>query len=430
MSRSKINIKQVNKLSVVEEIKALREENARLKKELEDEEWASKKTNEGIKALYKELEKKNEELKKFDQLKSDFISTVSHELRTPLSITKEGISLVLDRIPGEINEKQSQILGMAKDNIDRLARIIDDMLDISKIEEGGVELRKELIDITSVIKQVVSSFEPVVKKKGLELKVNLPKEGIDIYADADRITQVFTNLMGNAIKFTEEGYIEISAAEKEDEVECFVADTGMGIARYDLPEVFTKFRQFRRVVGPGERGTGLGLSIAKGIVEMHKGKIWCESELGKGTKFILTLPKYTAEAMFKEYVNKGIKEAMEKDSKMSLIVVSIAGFDKLIQKMPIRQIGSILKDMETVLKNALRRKGDVVAKNTGEVIVILADCNKESALRVESRLKEVLKDYLAREKMIDNIKLQFGCTTYPDEAVSDEELIKKAKKIE
>ncbi len=231
--------------------------------------------------------------KEVEGMKTEFITTVSHELRTPLSITREGISLVQDEIPGRINEKQKEILATAMENIDRLARIINNLLDISKIEAGKAELKRSLNNITSLVKKIVSSFASMAEKRGLELRMSLPEERIDVYADADRIVQVLTNLINNALKFTKEGIIEVSIRKKEKEVECSVADTGIGISKDDIPKVFSKFQQFSRVEGAGEKGTGLGLSIAKGIVEMHQGKIWVESKFGKGSRFFFTLPRET-----------------------------------------------------------------------------------------------------------------------------------------
>ena len=247
----------------------------------------------------KNTEKAVKELKKLDQLKTDFISTVSHELRTPLSITKEGISLVLDKVTGEINEKQEDMLITARNNIDRLARIINDLLDVSKIEAGKIELKRELLNIVALIKHIAASFELKFKEKNLELRVNVPEKEIEAFVDSDKITQVFTNLIGNALKFTDSGYIEISLQEKkENKIEFIVADTGLGISEEDLPKVFSKFEQFGRVPGPGEKGTGLGLSITKGIIELHGGRIWVESpawpdrpEGSKGTKFTFFIPK-------------------------------------------------------------------------------------------------------------------------------------------
>ena len=413
--------KNKTKEQLIEELKEAKDE-------LELQAWGLKKTNDGIKLLYKELEEKTKRLQELDRLKSDFISTVSHELRTPLAITKEGIGLVLDEIPGKINEKQQKILTTARNNIDRLARIINNLLDMSKIEAGKIGLKKELINIRSLIQQLTFSFEPKVKDKGLELKVNLPKEEIDIYVDADRVMQVFTNLVYNAIKFTKVGFIEVSVRQKDSEVECSVADTGIGISKKDLPEVFSKFRQFGRTADAGEKGTGLGLSIAKGIIDMHGGRIWLESEFGKGTKFTFTLPKYNAEMLFREYLDNGIKEAIEKDTRLSLIVVSIAEMSKLRQKFPDGEIQSILKDIEDILKNSLRRERNVALQVSGEVIILLSDCNKKKALRVESRLEQLLDDYLRAERLVDRVKLRFGCASYPDEVGNAEELVKKAKK--
>lgn len=229
--------------------------------------------------------------KKIDQLKDEFIGTVSHELRTPLSIVKEGISLVLDGIPGKINEQQAKVLTIAKVNIDRLSRIINNLLDISRIEAGKVEARKERIDLIALLQQALLYFESKIKGKGLEIRTNFPEKEIRVYADPDMLTQVITNLVNNSIRFTKEGHIELSARELDGRVECSVSDTGIGINKADLPKVFGKFQQFDRVSGPGEKGTGLGLSIAKKLIEMNGGDIRIESERGKGTKIIFTLPR-------------------------------------------------------------------------------------------------------------------------------------------
>lgn len=292
------------------------------KADLEIQTWGLDKTNQAIKLLYKELAEKNRRLEELDRLKSEFVSTVSHELRTPLSITKEGISLILDGIPGEINEKQIKILTTARNNIDRLARIINDLLDISRIESGKMKLKKELVNIKGLVQQVATAFQPKIQEKGLELKVALPKEKIDIYADSDRIIQVLTNLAYNSIKFTEKGYIKIAVSEKENELECSVSDTGIGISPDNLSRLFNKFLQFGRIAGAGEKGTGLGLSIAKQIVKMHNGDMWAESpferkkdDFGPGAKLTFNLPKYTPKAFLKEAIHLVVQAAIEKDSR-------------------------------------------------------------------------------------------------------------------
>jgi len=369
--------------------------------------------------------------KEVDRMKTEFISTVSHELRTPLSITKEGINLVLDRIPGELNEKQERILGTARGNIDRLSRIINNLLDISKMEAGKLDLKREEVNLVDMAKHVVASFEASFKEKGVELKLSASEQRIHMYIDADRVVQIFTNLIGNALKFTEKGSVEVSILDRGKDVQCEVIDTGVGIAREDIPKLFSKFQQFGRTTGSGEKGTGLGLVISKEIVEMHQGKIWAESEPvsgGKLTKFIFILPKYTLETIYREYVHNAMREAMKKDAKMSLVVVSMRDLDQLKKELSEEKAALILRDLEAILRNSLRRQGDVAFKDLTEAFVILADCNKENALRVGARLEQSLKDYLVSQKLAGKVQLRFGYATFPDEAKNDEELINLARR--
>ena len=172
-----------------------------------------------------------------------------------------------------------------------------------------VDLKREFVDIAGLIQGTTASFSLRAKEKGLKINTLLPNQKIKAFIDKDRIVQAFTNLIGNALKFTQAGEITLLLEDKEKEIECSVSDTGKGIAKEDLPRVFSKFQQFGRTYGPGEKGTGLGLSITKGIIELHKGKIWVTSELDQGTKFTLTLPKYTTPELLKECLGSGLKKA-------------------------------------------------------------------------------------------------------------------------
>ncbi|MDD5427780.1 MAG: HAMP domain-containing sensor histidine kinase [Candidatus Omnitrophica bacterium] len=241
--------------------------------------------------IFKPLSVEIARRKRVEKMKDEFIGTVSHELRTPLSITKEGLSLVLDKIPGPLNEQQARILTVSKNNINRLSRIINDLLDISKIDAGKKVVRHEAFDIIPVIWQTMALFQARIRDKGLAFRSVLPKGAIVVRGDVDAIIQVLTNLIGNALKFTERGSIDISLKDTPEEIELSVHDTGVGISKEDMPKLFEKFQQFGRVNGPGEKGTGLGLAIAKGIITAHNGRIWAESEFGKGTKITFVLPK-------------------------------------------------------------------------------------------------------------------------------------------
>lgn len=238
-----------------------------------------------------ELIRANQELIKLDRLKSEFITNVSHELRTPIAMIKEGVSQVVEGLHGELQEKQRYCLDKALGNINRLARIVNSILDISSLEAGRVDLKKEKVNIVEIAGWIASYYASRAKEKNLEIKTSFSSECVELPVDRGKLTQVFLSLMDNAIKFTEKGSIEVRVQDKDGAVEASISDTGIGISQDDLPKVFDKFRQFSRTYGPGEKGVGLGLSIIKGAIELHGGKIWVESEAGKGTKFSFSLPK-------------------------------------------------------------------------------------------------------------------------------------------
>ncbi|OGC10006.1 hypothetical protein A3F86_03755 [candidate division WOR-1 bacterium RIFCSPLOWO2_12_FULL_45_9] len=232
------------------------------------------------------------ERKKIDLLKTEFVSTVSHELRTPLALIKEGVSIVLDGLYGKINKDQKKLLSIAKSNVDRLARIINELLDISKIEAHRVELNRSQVDICAVAARIIEQMRGQAEESDINLTLKAFPQAVELSADSDRLEEVFINLFSNAIKFTpKNGTISVEIVDKDSLVEVSVADTGRGISEADLPRVFSKFEQFGRTPGPGIKGTGLGLSIVKGLIELHGGNIRVESQPGKGTKFIFTLPK-------------------------------------------------------------------------------------------------------------------------------------------
>ncbi len=375
------------------------------------------------------LKKANEELQKLNQVKSDFISTVSHELRTPLTTMKEFTSILLDGIPGKINKEQKEYLNIVRGNISRLARIIANLLDISKIEAKKMELKRTLVNIKTLVEDVVSGLKSRADAKHIAMKILFPRVLSDVYIDSDRITQIFTNLIDNAIKFTpEKGKIVVEIKAGEKEMECSVSDTGVGIAPENRDKVFEKFTQIDRMPDPGTRGTGLGLAIIKDLVQLHNGKIWVESELDKGSKFIFTLPKIKVEEIFKEYITNGLKEAADRKSSLSLIVVHIIEFSQLQEKWGEKPL-YLLTDIERVVKDSLRRRADTVLRTTGELIIPLSDTRKEDAEVVKKRIEEAIRTYLAqcKEEWIKEIRITVGSATYPDEANNHQELLDKAK---
>ena len=228
--------------------------------------------------------------KNLERVKDEFVSYVTHELCTPLTVIREGISQVEEGILGEINEQQRIYLNTSLGNIDRLGHIVEELLDVAKIEFRKIRLEYEEFNLVQLVNEIISTYEPVIKKKDLSLQKSFSSDDIRVYADRDRITQVIVNLISNAIKYTQEGYIEVKVNHNKHTAYCSVADTGLGIPEKELPKVFHKFEQVEHHSRLKEKGTGLGLAICKGLVEVHRGNIWVESKVDEGTKFTFSLP--------------------------------------------------------------------------------------------------------------------------------------------
>ena len=240
------------------------------------------------------LKEANEKLTEYNQLKDEFVSTASHELRTPLSIIMGAIRLILDEIPGKIVEEQREILATAMENVKRLGRIVDSLLNISRIESGKLDLQRTVVNICELIKDTVSDYKALAQEKGISLDCEIPQRRVDICLDPDRIKEVLINLISNSLKFTHEGgWVKVTCGEHNGEARVSIQDSGVGIAKEDMPKLFDKFTQFGRKAGPGEKGTGLGLAIAKKLVGMHDGRIEVESEVNRGTTFTISLPLTT-----------------------------------------------------------------------------------------------------------------------------------------
>lgn len=245
-----------------------------------------------------EIEAANEELKKLDKLKSQFISMASHELRTPLIAIQGFVDLIREGEAGEITEDQRQMLNTVSRNTARLARIITELLDLARIEENKLVLRREPLSLAEVIRDVVEEQRPTVDMRRHTLSVDVQPGLPPVFGDRDRIVQVIVNLLGNAIKYTPDGgHIQIKATAEGESAHLYLIDTGIGIKAEHYDRIFSRFYEVGDVTkhrtGEGEfmaGGSGLGLPIVKGIVEAHGGRVWVESEYGHGSTFHVTLP--------------------------------------------------------------------------------------------------------------------------------------------
>lgn len=235
--------------------------------------------------------------KALEEMKSKFVANVSHELRTPLIAIQKSLAMMLQHELGPMNAEQEKFLSLASRNMDRLSRLINDLLDLSKLEAGKMALNIQSVAVEEIVHQVISTVQTWIKDKGLKIETKIAEAAGKVEADPDRLMQVLTNLVGNAIKFTPEGgtiTFEVMTTRRESDqemVEIAVRDTGIGIAPGDQARIFNKFEQVSLVQPEGVSSTGLGLTIAKEIVERHGGKIWVESELGKGSRFAFRIPR-------------------------------------------------------------------------------------------------------------------------------------------
>jgi signal transduction histidine kinase/DNA-binding response OmpR family regulator len=225
------------------------------------------------------------------QMKNEFVSTVSHELRTPLTSIKGYVDLIIDGDAGEINEIQREFLGIVKENADRLVALINDMLDISRIESGRVHLKIEPLSIADSLSGTVDSFRAVLEQSGRTVKTRVPASLPRVAADRDRVGQVLMNFVSNALKYSPDGgNVVISARRAGDFVNVSVQDHGMGISREDRKHLFTKFYRVDNALTREIGGTGLGLSICKSVIELLGGRVWVRSKLGEGSTFSFSLP--------------------------------------------------------------------------------------------------------------------------------------------
>jgi signal transduction histidine kinase len=260
--------------------------------ELFEETWKSQQELETkVKLRTRELSQALEEIKQISKRKSDFISAVSHELRTPLTSIKGYASILLRGKLGSIPQKVKERLEKINYHSDDLTKLINDLLDISRIESGKQELDLKALNLCELVNKVLDLLSPQIKEKNLQTQVLADKELPEVNADRRQLERVLINLVSNAIKFTpKSGTISIQAKPKDGTMQIDISDTGVGIPAKDLPHIFDEFYRSENAINENVKGSGLGLSLAKYIVAAHNGKIWVKSELNKGATFSFTLP--------------------------------------------------------------------------------------------------------------------------------------------
>ena len=347
-------------------------------------------------SLYDELKTTNRKLQKLERLKSEFISIVSHELRTPLTAIKNAMDIILSGKAGDMTENIEKFVTMGKRNAIRLSGIINDLLDISKIEAGKMDFKFELTHIEPVIEYVKNNLTEVAKEKGLSIKYTPSEESVEVYADSNRIEQVLTNLVSNAIKFTQTGEIEITSrvvnARELHYDQCFeedikklqgnylqvcVEDHGIGIERKDLNHVFEKFAQIENSLSRQVGGSGLGLPIARQLMESHNGAIWCDSEINKGSKFYFVIPVANDKSNFNMIKKQLIQKARATGT--TVAVIKIKSTNEVIENL-MREENLLNK---TYMSNSLvEKEGSLTSLS-----MVVVDGDKPSAEFLKKKIE-------------------------------------------
>ena len=384
-------------------------------------------------SLYEMKEQTNKKLERLERLKSEFISIVSHELRTPLTAIKNSMDIILSGKTGVLTEPMAKFMNMGRRNVLRLAGIINDLLDLSKIEAGKMDFKFETIKIEPVIEYVKTSLEEMANEKNLNFKMNIEDSSADIYADTHRLEQVLTNLVSNAIKFTPDGgQIEIRTsvmdAKEINYVEIFddefkqlhgkylvvlVKDNGIGISQEDLARVFDKFAQIENSLSRKVGGSGLGLPIARQLLEAHNGAIWCNSKPEKGSSFYFVIPVADEMNKFLIEFKQNLQKAKVNNSSIALIKVK--GDEALIQ--------DIIEENNLINKNYLNNSIKETNEKISTLTMTIPDGDKFSA----DFLKKKIQGYVNEHKNVyPNCAIMYSYAVYPEDAIDEGELIKKS----
>lgn len=334
------------------------------------------------------------ERKRVDQMKDEFVSTVSHELRTPLTSMKGVVALMLNRALGDINPEQEDFLKTMRQDIDRLAELINNILDLSKVDAGKMVLVRQRVHLPSLVEQAVRSSQAILGQRTIERRFEpVP----DVFADAGRVLQVLVNLLSNAVKFTQDegGMIAFELKASPAGVTITIADNGPGIPKEDQWRLFQKFEQVRESWTERPKGTGLGLAICREIVDLHQGTISVQSELGKGTAFSFTLPIYVPATAFSQSL-QDMKSVQGADLQgVSVILVSLSDVERRLDHLASAKLEEVMKEGEEMIRKRLSRNDRVLSLERS-LIAILAVADVPGTEAIQQRMQKVCEEWAAK----------------------------------
>jgi signal transduction histidine kinase len=360
------------------------------------------------------LQAANKKLQEMAALKDEFVAKASHELRTPLTSIKEGLSLLIDRALGPTTAEQQDFLKTMDADIDRLTELINNMLDIAKIEAGRMRLLRTRIELAPVLQSLIRSYQPIAGKRHLAVERNgaVPP----VFADSNRLLQVLTNLLSNAMKFTpEDGRITFRLGQEDGMVSIAVQDSGTGISQEDLGKLFQKFSQVGSHPSGQPRGTGLGLVVCKELIELHGGRIDVSSEIGRGTTFTIRLPVYSDTFAITECFEEQAAVSGANEGRVPVMVVIDAAHWLGDQQAGTERAAALAR-LAVAVRQCLHR-GDSVLSLEGSAIAVIAAADRDGAGAIVRRLQD---------KLPESHRLRFGAAMPPQDGADAISLLRRA----
>lgn len=402
---------------------------------------------EEARARVEELERENAELRRRDQLRDEFINNISHELRTSLSAVKNVISNALDGVAGELSDRLRRSLLLADDNIRHFTQIINDLLDVARLESGRMALHRSPTDPMRVVTGLATSHEEEAAKRGIELRTDWTVPPMSVFMDGSRISQIIGNLIGNAVKFTPwggtitvRGYLcsamglplegeELSRMPEGAQFAVSVSDTGPGIDAKRIEKIFDRYEQAGTVVHrPGEEGLGLGLTICRHLVALHGGRIWAENIPAGGARLTFTIPFLSRGEMFHEALADRVRTALIHRYALALILLEATPEQTTAAHGEFPE--ALAVQVEAVIRQVLRRKADTLLwLGSSSFAVILPQTSREDGRVVLDRLLEAA---LQAEPRIGTKRVRLrtrgAIVGLPENGESPEELTAAAEK--
>ena len=373
-----------------------------------------------------------DETRRMDKMKDEFIGAVSHELRTPLTIIKAAVGNLSDGIVGEINPKQAKVLEATRRNIDRLVRLIEDLLDLSRLKSGRAQMRPRRIQTAQLIRETILALAPAAEAKNIVISIDLPSELPALYADPDMLVQVLNNLLQNALRFARKKIVVKAEAitGASASVQVMVGDDGSGIPQDRQEDIFKKFVQLDRPIGgSGYKGAGLGLAICKEIINWHEGKIWVESKPGQGANFYFQVPQAVERGAFQAALRDAIRWAEEGSHSLGLLAIGFENIDAMRANCGEEAVQSLSQQLEEKIRFQLLRKGDhLFLEPHGVFLVILAETAKIGIKSVETRickLAEACRCVGRGHEMIPQLKS--GRALFPEDGADVDQLLAVAR---